>query len=317
MGMSKRQIILRYGFNAHLVGTLLNKGVLVVLPGCSPLRPKIDPSTIKNLVEGEHYVVCRECGAYQAQITTKHLRACSGTRLAQYVKSHPEAQVLSTLAAENKAKTEEQRTAQSNKLKARFKTAEGEETRRQIAAASRRLHESGYQERAAAHLREINNDPERRAQLRQETQARWDSGELREAVEGWHRDNREASLASAANARRHIKRKRSKLHMRFKQAMLGAGILGFVTEYEVRFYAIDEAHPELKIAVEIDGCYFHGCPECGHPGLGENKALDRRKTTYLTRRGWRVVRFREHEINANIDACIEHLRKFLQQLGAA
>ncbi len=317
MGLSKRQVSLQYGFNTRLIEALLDKGVLTVLPGCTPLRPKIDLASLRNLVEDEHYVVCRECGSYQAMISTKHLRACSGTDLVRYKENHPNAPVMSALAAENKAKTEAQKVAQSDKLKARFKTIKGEETRRQIAKASRRLHDSGYREKAAAHLRNLNNDPDQRELLREKTLARWASGDLREIVEGWHRDNRKESLACAANARRHIKKKRSKLHLRFKRAMIDSGLSGFVTEHEVGFYSIDEAHPVLKIAVEVDGCYWHGCEECGHPGIGEIKVLDRRKTTFLTRRGWQVIRVQEHEIKADINACIGQLREIIEQRGAA
>ena len=98
MGLSKRQIILQYGFNSRLVETLLDRGVLTILPECTPLRPKIDPLSVGNLVEDEHYVVCQECGAFQAQVTTKHLRVCSGLTLAEYLAKHGGAVVLSSLS---------------------------------------------------------------------------------------------------------------------------------------------------------------------------------------------------------------------------
>jgi len=312
--LSKRQVIQRYGFNAKLVEAFLECGILELCSGCTPLRPKIESASLAGLVEGEHYIVCLECGAYQAQITTKHLRACSGIILAVYQERHPNAPQMSAMAAENKVKTEEQKRAQSEKLKARFQTPAGEETRRQIAEASQRLHASGYREKAAAHLKAVRDDPAWREQHRQTMRERWASGELRAAVEGWHRDNREASLASAAHARRHITTRTSKLHLQFKGALTAGGLDDFQTEYEVGYYSIDEAQPELKLAVEVDGCYWHGCAECGFPGVAGTQRVDRSKTTYLTKRGWTVLRVKGHEVRADLDACVRRVRETVASL---
>ena len=55
----------------------------------------------------------------------------------------------------------------------------------------------------------------------------------------------------------------------------------------------------------IDGCFWHGCPSCGHlpkanaawwaEKLAANVARDRRTDAVLTACGWRVLRFWEHE----------------------
>lgn len=71
-GLSKRQLRLNYGFNARHLETLLEEGVLLYEPNpTSSLRRKISTSSLQNLVEGKHYVICKECGSYQAQITSK------------------------------------------------------------------------------------------------------------------------------------------------------------------------------------------------------------------------------------------------------
>lgn len=59
--------------------------------------------------------------------------------------------------------------------------------------------------------------------------------------------------------------------------------------------------------------------ECGFPGRGEIKTVDKRKTTYLTRRGWTILRVREHEIKADVGGCLAKVRgaiKNAQQQGA-
>ncbi|MDT0447295.1 very short patch repair endonuclease [Streptomyces johnsoniae] len=60
-----------------------------------------------------------------------------------------------------------------------------------------------------------------------------------------------------------------------------------------------------KLAVFIDGCYWHGCPQHyvspkTNPGywsdkVARNIARDRDTDEQLTRAGWHVLRFWEHE----------------------
>lgn len=60
-----------------------------------------------------------------------------------------------------------------------------------------------------------------------------------------------------------------------------------------------------KIAVFIDGCFWHGCPRHGtrpkvnqhywDPKIARNKARDRRNTRALRAAGWVVIRAWEHE----------------------
>lgn len=65
--------------------------------------------------------------------------------------------------------------------------------------------------------------------------------------------------------------------------------------------------PRKKVTVFVDGCFWHGCPQCRkHEGLtGEfwigkikaNKRRDERVTAELEALGWTVVRVPEHEVN--------------------
>jgi hypothetical protein len=133
MGMSKRQVLLKYGFNPALLETLIADGILSLLPDGTPLRPQIDPDSLTNLKAPDHYVICMCCGAFQALVHSAHLQKCSGISVKEYVARFPEAPVLSGLCARNKSKTSEQKLAQSKTLKARFQTPAGEITRAQIA----------------------------------------------------------------------------------------------------------------------------------------------------------------------------------------
>jgi DNA mismatch endonuclease (patch repair protein) len=67
----------------------------------------------------------------------------------------------------------------------------------------------------------------------------------------------------------------------------------------------DIAFPRLRIAIFVDGCFWHQCPEHGvmpksnqtfwEPKLRANVARDVRQTQRLQNEGWLVIRVWEHE----------------------
>ncbi|CQR63857.1 NaeI very short patch repair endonuclease [Streptomyces leeuwenhoekii] len=85
---------------------------------------------------------------------------------------------------------------------------------------------------------------------------------------------------------------------------------------------MDVAFPRLKIAVLIDGCFWHGCPrhatqpkanaEWWRNKLDRNMARDRETTEHLVAEGWTVLRFWEHEapedVAVRVAATVERRR---------
>ncbi|MFF9651452.1 very short patch repair endonuclease [Streptomyces sp. NPDC014622] len=69
---------------------------------------------------------------------------------------------------------------------------------------------------------------------------------------------------------------------------------------------MDIAFTRVKVAVLIDGCFWHGCPvhatqpkvnaEWWRQKLERNMARDLETTKHLTEAGWTVLRFWEHEL---------------------
>jgi len=64
------------------------------------------------------------------------------------------------------------------------------------------------------------------------------------------------------------------------------------------------------VAVFVDGCFWHGCPEhCRRPSsntaywhakIDRNMARDERVTKELRTLGWRVIRVWEHDVKNNL-----------------
>jgi DNA mismatch endonuclease (patch repair protein) len=82
-------------------------------------------------------------------------------------------------------------------------------------------------------------------------------------------------------------------------------------------HTADIVFTKARLAVFIDGCWWHGCPEhhrpprrnsdYWHAKIEGNRDRDRRVTDQLESAGWRVVRVWEHQDPAEVAAQIEHL----------
>lgn len=83
----------------------------------------------------------------------------------------------------------------------------------------------------------------------------------------------------------------------------------------------DFVFPKVRVAVFVDGCFWHGCPRhCNTPAnnrifwkkrLAANKARDRRVSRELRKLGWRVVRIWEHDLAKLSAACIRRIKMTL------
>jgi DNA mismatch endonuclease (patch repair protein) len=84
---------------------------------------------------------------------------------------------------------------------------------------------------------------------------------------------------------------------------------------------VDIVFPRAKLAVFVDGCFWHGCPQHGNqpkaneaywqPKLARNKARDALVTSELEAAGWTVIRVWEHEDVISAANRIEHAHQAL------
>lgn len=86
---------------------------------------------------------------------------------------------------------------------------------------------------------------------------------------------------------------------------------------EDRRRTVDIAFTKLKIAVHIDGCFWHGCeqhfiapktnPEYWQQKIAGNRARDVDTDRRLEAQGWTVLRFWEHQDAVEVVATIENV----------
>jgi very-short-patch-repair endonuclease len=297
--MSKRAFGLKFNFEPQWLEVLCASGIIPVDTVMKAPRVFIDDSIMGSLVEGVHYVRCPLCGKKMASITRKHGTVCKSLELKPtYCKIY----------LDNHKKTEAQKKYQSRKLKERFKTPEGEITRTSIGRASIRFNaDPEFKKRKSTISKEIQNRSENKLLRSIISKKMWADPVFKSEKKRFVQENLVELQESARRARSFLK-KQSKLHIGYKKSMLEKGLEGFISEHPYGPYSIDEADPLAKIAVEVDGCYWHGCSSCGFLGDDRIKRIDKRKTSYLKNRGWVILRIKEHEIKKDPFVGIESIR---------
>lgn len=87
------------------------------------------------------------------------------------------------------------------------------------------------------------------------------------------------------------------------EGLLAPALLNWLPQHKVGWYLLDWAHPTEKLAIEVQGCWFHCCQLC-FPGSPTHKTQrqvvgnDKRKRPFLERQGWRIIELWEHTIRA-------------------
>lgn len=89
----------------------------------------------------------------------------------------------------------------------------------------------------------------------------------------------------------------------------------------------DFVFPAAKIALFTDGCFWHGCPTCGHiprsnvgywkKKLERNRSRDRAVNRTLRSRGFKVIRFWECEVKRNPRKWVRSILRMLRRKPAA
>jgi DNA mismatch endonuclease (patch repair protein) len=98
-----------------------------------------------------------------------------------------------------------------------------------------------------------------------------------------------------------------------RRALWAAGVRGWRCNRKDLPGRPDLAFSRAKLAVFVDGAFWHGHPSKFQPGksgqfwdekIRRNQARDRAVDDELARRGWRVMRVWDFEIDREIDATV-------------
>lgn len=86
----------------------------------------------------------------------------------------------------------------------------------------------------------------------------------------------------------------------------------------------DFAFPKIRLAIFVDGCFWHGCHRCykrpvtnqsfWDQKLRDNRSRDRRVTRDLRSRGWRGIRIWSHFLKRDEIAVIRKIQRAKAEL---
>ncbi len=126
--------------------------------------------------------------------------------------------------------------------------------------------------------------------------------------------------AARSRAMSKIKSKDTSPEMALRKALWHSGI-----RYRVQYgkEKIDIAFLSKKVAVFVDGCFWHSCPIHGHipksntgywkPKLERNIERAKEKDARLEGSGWKVLHFWEHDIKLDNKKCTTNIIKILHR----
>jgi DNA mismatch endonuclease, patch repair protein len=119
---------------------------------------------------------------------------------------------------------------------------------------------------------------------------------------------------------------RTSLEQKLARSMWAAGLRGWRRTMKVERTRPDFAFPARKVALFVDGCFWHGCPRCcrrpesnatyWNSKLDRNIARDKEQTERLVRAQWTVIRLWGHEIENDAPGCARRVATTLMRVKA-
>lgn len=112
-----------------------------------------------------------------------------------------------------------------------------------------------------------------------------------------------------------IKSKNTKPEITLRKALWKEGIRGYRLHWNKIPGKPDIAFPSKRIAIFVNGCYWHRCPNCNPKvpksntkfwleKFNKNINRDHKKTEELKELGWTVLTLWECQIKNNLGACV-------------
>jgi DNA mismatch endonuclease (patch repair protein) len=112
---------------------------------------------------------------------------------------------------------------------------------------------------------------------------------------------------------------------RLRAHLVRAGVRGWRVRSSGLPGRPDFFFPSANLVIFVDGCFWHGCPLCGHiprtnreywlAKIGRNKLRDRSISKALRTLGYSVLRIRECDLKCRPDICLKRIVVARQAVG--
>ena len=121
------------------------------------------------------------------------------------------------------------------------------------------------------------------------------------------------------------KGKNTKPELIMRTALRDVGIPGYRLHWKSVPGSPDIAYPGRKIAIFVNGCYWHRCPKCNLPlpksntefwkkKFERNKARDVKKKKDLEELGWKIFVIWECDIKKDSIQCARGVKEYIETL---
>lgn len=115
-----------------------------------------------------------------------------------------------------------------------------------------------------------------------------------------------------------IRSKDTKPEIKLRRQLTKESIKGYKIHYKLTGKP-DIVFPRRKIAIFIDGCFWHKCPKCfikprsnkpfWKKKINQNLKRDKKVNKTLKKQGWKVIRIWEHELKTDVGKCTNKIKK--------
>lgn len=129
-----------------------------------------------------------------------------------------------------------------------------------------------------------------------------------------------------ANNMSKIRGKNTKPEVKLRKMLWSEGIRGYRIHYKLPGKP-DIVFIKKKIAIFIDGCFWHKCPVCFQEPetkkefwmkkISSNVERDIKVNLQLQKDGWTVIRFWEHEVRKNPEQILSKIIDLLNNQNAS
>lgn len=120
-----------------------------------------------------------------------------------------------------------------------------------------------------------------------------------------------------------IRRKNTSIERALRSALWAAGLRGYRVDSRRVAGRPDVSFGRSKVAIFVDGCFWHKCPECYREPksnteywrgkVERNVARDRAADESLQEAGWVVLRLWEHEVERDLGACVDRVLRAVKK----